>query len=57
MTTAIVVTPTILRVGIVIHQLLRLSRWLKKSPPSRDFREPPQPKRASRDVELVGHYV
>jgi hypothetical protein len=42
--TAIVVVLGFLGVGIVIDQLLRLRKWLNKSPPSAEVQEPPDPK-------------
>jgi hypothetical protein len=41
MGTAIVVTLTLLGIGIVINQLFRLRKWLRNPPPSREDREPP----------------
>jgi hypothetical protein len=31
----------LLGLGIVVDQLLRLRKWLQKSPPGQDAREPP----------------
>nr|VTO99967.1 hypothetical protein BIN_B_03239 [Mycobacterium riyadhense] len=42
-TTAIVVTTLVLLgIGIVINELLRLRKWLKRSPPAEDDAEPPE---------------
>jgi uncharacterized protein len=40
--TAIFVIVTLVSVGIVIDQLFRLRKWLKRSPPGQDVREPPE---------------
>lgn len=42
-TTAIVVTTLVLLgIGIVINELLRLRKWLKRSPPAGGDAEPPE---------------
>ncbi|SOJ57871.1 hypothetical protein MSIMFB_05349 [Mycobacterium simulans] len=42
-TTAIVVTTLVLLgIGIVINELLRLRKWLKRSPPAEGDAEPPE---------------
>jgi hypothetical protein len=38
---AIVVVLMLLGIGIVIDQLLRLRKWLQKSPPGQDGQQPP----------------
>jgi hypothetical protein len=38
---AIVVVLMLLGIGIVVDQLLRLKKWLQKSPPGQDVQEPP----------------
>jgi hypothetical protein len=42
MSTAIVVTLTLVGLGIVINQLLRLRKWLKNSPPDGQVPKPPE---------------
>jgi hypothetical protein len=37
---AIVVVLMLLGIGIVVDQLLRLRKWLQKSPPGQDVQEP-----------------
>jgi hypothetical protein len=41
MSAAIVVVVILLGIGIVVDQLLRLRKWLQKSPPGQDAQEPP----------------
>lgn len=41
MSTAIFVAVALVAVGIVVDQLLRLRRWLNKSPPGQELQEPP----------------
>jgi hypothetical protein len=38
---AIVVVLILVGIGIVVDQLLRLRKWLQKSPPGQDVQEPP----------------
>lgn len=41
--TAVVVTLTLMGIGIVIDRLFWLKRWLNKVPPVKDLPEPPEP--------------
>jgi hypothetical protein len=45
MITAVVVTLTLLGIGIVIDRLVWLRKWLKNVPPSAEPPEPPEPRR------------
>jgi hypothetical protein len=41
-TAAIVVTLTLLAIGIVVDQLARLRKWLKNAPPGGEVPKPPE---------------